>query len=143
VRQSNDTWTEDLGYLLFGMGPGRYGEYVTRDTSFPATTTIQFTAVEWLTEYGLIGASLLSLWLASIYRTARRLPTLGAIGFSALIVAVQFQANWKSPSFFTALAVLYSFGLQNRNLSQNNVTIFEPDPQEAIPAFEAPESTTT
>jgi hypothetical protein len=114
VRLSTEAWTQDVCSFLLGIGPGRYGSYAAHQRVFPPTVTIQFTADQWLTEYGVVGATVIAIWLASIYSSARKIPTIGAVGFVAVIIAAQFQANWNVPSFFTALAVLYSVGLKQR-----------------------------
>jgi hypothetical protein len=65
------------------------------------------------------------------------------MGFLALIIAVQFQANWKSPSLFTALAVLYAVGLQKAPAASTDMAVFAPDSRKMVPALGPTENTAT
>ncbi len=90
---------------VFGIGPGRYGEYVAQTGLFPDTVTMQYTAPEILVEWGIAG---LAVWLALLamlgvraWKT-HRFAGLGLL--AALLIADSFQANWKSESVFLAVA---------------------------------------
>lgn len=90
---------------LFGIGPGRYGEYVAETGLFPSTVTMQYTAPEVLVEWGVMGAA---VWLCALGWIASRawktygIPGLGLL--MGLLIADSFQANWKSETVFLAAA---------------------------------------
>lgn len=91
----------------FGIGPGRYGEYVSETGLFPATVTMQYTAPEILVEWGVAG---LAVWigvLAMLGARAWKTHRFAGLGLLAgLVIADSFQANWKSESVFLAAAAL-------------------------------------
>jgi len=104
-----DLLAEHPALLLFGIGPGRYGDYATRTGRFPDTVTVQVTAVEWLVEYGVLGMAVILAWIARIGGHAvRGLGWLGLSTLGGLLLANMFQANWKWEAWFMGLAYLNS-----------------------------------
>jgi hypothetical protein len=100
---------EQPASIVTGIGPGRYGDYAVRTGFFPSTVTAQFTAVEWLVEYGLLGVFLIGVWLFRIgLRAVFRYGVVGAGALVALLFANMFQSNWMWESWFLALAFLYA-----------------------------------
>ncbi len=95
-------------FIPFGLGPGRYGDYVSKTGAFPPTVTPQVTFIDILIEFGVLGLILISWWLWLIANRSRK--TYGYFGLSAfagLIIANMFQGNWQWESWFLALAFLY------------------------------------
>jgi hypothetical protein len=92
---------------LFGIGPGRYGEYAGDTGDFPETVNMQTSEMELLVEWGVLG---LAVWVALIGGLAVRIcgerGVLGLGLFVAIIVADSFQANWKHEAVFLAIAAL-------------------------------------
>jgi hypothetical protein len=92
---------------LFGIGPGRYGEYAADSGDFPDSVSIQTSEMEILVEWGAVG---LGLWLLLLWYVARRGFQLhGVLGLgllAGLVIADSFQANWKYEAVFLAVAVL-------------------------------------
>ena len=92
---------------LFGIGPGRYGEYATETGAFPDSVNVQTSELELLVEWGVIG---LAAWLALLAcLAAREWEIHGILGLGlllGLIIADSFQANWKHEAAFLAIAVL-------------------------------------
>ena len=92
---------------LFGIGPGRYGEYAADSGDFPNTVNMQTSEMEILVEWGVAG---LAVWIALLACLAFRIahlhgvPGLGLL--TALIIADSFQANWKHEAVFLAIAAL-------------------------------------
>jgi hypothetical protein len=92
---------------IFGIGPGRYGEYAADSGDFPDSVNMQTSEMEILVEWGVAG---LALWIGLIGYLAFRIvqlhgvPGLGLL--SALIIADSFQANWKHEAVFLAIAAL-------------------------------------
>ena len=102
--------TEEQSAIFFGIGPGRYGDYVSTTGIFPSTVTPQVMPVEWAIGYGLIGFIAISAWLFQIFRRARlSLGILGIGAFAGLIVGNLFQARWLWEGWFFALAYLYAY----------------------------------
>lgn len=102
---------------LFGIGPGRYGEYAVRTEFFPETVTIQVTPVEWWVEYGALGLAAVIFFLYAVWKSSRR--ALGSMAFVvmlSLLLGILFQANWKWSGWFVALAFLYGLGQREANL---------------------------
>ncbi|MGA3130351.1 MAG: hypothetical protein ABSD59_06095 [Terracidiphilus sp.] len=93
--------------VVFGIGPGRYGEYASETGLFPDTVTMQYTVPEILVEWGVAG---LAVWLgvlAMLGARAWRAHKLAGLGLLlGLLIADSFQANWKSESVFLAVAAL-------------------------------------
>jgi hypothetical protein len=88
---------------VFGIGPGRYGEYVSETGLFPDTVTMQYTAPEILVEWGVAGFVVWAGVLAMLGARAWRLHGLAGLGLLAgLLIADSFQANWKSETVFLA-----------------------------------------
>ncbi|GEM_PF-2746023 len=110
LEHATASWAASAGTVLFGIGPGRYGEVAARNGPFTPTTTIQVTFVEWLAEYGVVGFLAIVLWLRIVLKSASGIGWLGSASFWGLLVAVAFQANWKVESWFMALAVQYAVG---------------------------------
>jgi hypothetical protein len=111
VRYGLSLFEEEPISSIFGIGPGRYGDYAGRTGIFPSTVTIQVTAVEWIVEYGILGCIVIGVWLNSIAR--RSITAFGWLGISALgglVFADMFQGNWKWESWFFAMAFLYTSG---------------------------------
>ncbi|MFH2035107.1 MAG: hypothetical protein ABIJ45_01790 [Candidatus Zixiibacteriota bacterium] len=95
-------------YLPFGIGPGRYGEYVAKTGAFPPTVTPQVTLIDWLIEFGLFGFVLIAWWLWLVGRRSWEIyGSFGLAAFIGLITANMFQGNWQWESWFLALAFLY------------------------------------
>jgi hypothetical protein len=100
---------------VFGIGPGRYGDYVARTGLFPSTVTLQVTPIEWLVEYGCLGCLLLAGWFSTICkRSFIAFGSLGVSAFTSLLVAIMFQASWKWEGWFFAMAFLYVSGDEAR-----------------------------
>jgi len=90
---------------LFGIGPGRYGEYAAVFGLFPPTVTIQVAPVEIFVEYGFLGV--ITFFVTGIYllKTSMKLDGfLGNVSLVSLLLANAFQANWKWEAFFFSLA---------------------------------------
>lgn len=114
-RYSINHLAEKPELLLSGAGPGRYGHYAVETGIFPDTVTPQFTVIEWLFEYGVLGLTLLSLWLILVARKAwHAYGIAGLVAVISLILANMFQANWKWEAWFLALAFLYTGGRSRR-----------------------------
>jgi len=92
---------------LFGIGPGRYGEYASDTGDFPATVNMQTSEIELLVEWGVIG---LAVWIALFAGVAARVWNVhGVLGLGllvAIVIADSFQANWKYEAVFLAIAAL-------------------------------------
>jgi hypothetical protein len=92
---------------LFGIGPGRYGEYAADSGAFPDTVNMQTSEMEILVEWGAAG---FALWLVLVgFLAARGFQLHGILGLGllvGLVIADSFQANWKHEAVFLALAVL-------------------------------------
>jgi hypothetical protein len=92
---------------LFGIGPGRYGEYASETGDFPDTVNMQTSEMELLVEWGVIG---LAVWIALFAGVTARVWDLhGVLGLGllvAIILADSFQANWKYEAVFLAIAAL-------------------------------------
>lgn len=93
--------------VFLGIGPGRYGEYAAETGYFADTTTMQFTPLELLVEWGIVG---LSAWtilaIATSLRVYRNYAYTGVFILGGLLIANSFQASWKSEAFFLAVAAL-------------------------------------
>jgi hypothetical protein len=92
---------------LFGIGPGRYGEYASETGYFLDTVNMQTSELELLVEWGVIG---LTVWIALLGCVAARVWEVnGLLGFGlllGLILADSFQANWKYEAVFLAIGAL-------------------------------------
>ncbi len=92
---------------LFGLGPGRYGEFASETGVYPDSVNIQISELEILVEWGVIG---LAAWIALLACVAGRAWELhGVVGAGlllGLIIADSFQANWKHEAAFLAIAAL-------------------------------------
>ena len=92
---------------LFGIGPGRYGEYASETGYFSDTVNMQTSELELLVEWGVIG---LTVWIALLGCVAARVWEVnGVLGFGlllGLILADSFQANWKYEAVFLAIGAL-------------------------------------
>lgn len=92
---------------IFGIGPGRYGEYAAETGDYPSTVNMQIAEPEILVEWGIVG---LLVWAILISFTAIRVWSLhrylGVGLLFGLIIADSFQANWKYEAFFLAIAAL-------------------------------------
>lgn len=101
--------TSDTRMILFGLGPGRYGEYAAETGYFPDSVTMQFTLMEILCEWGVFGlgiwAAVCLLFFFALWRAS------GAFGgglFIGLLLANSLQSNWKWEGAFLAAAALYA-----------------------------------
>lgn len=95
--------------ILFGVGPGRYGQYAARTGIFPPTVVPQVTPVAWLIGYGLLGTLIFAAFLMSVLRPRLRPGRpLRAWLLLSLLLANGFQANWKWEGWFLALAYLWA-----------------------------------
>lgn len=98
---------EESAATVFGIGPGRYGEYVAETGLFPDTVTMQYTVPEILVEWGAVGLGVWLIVLSALGAQAWKTHRLAGLGFLAgLMIADSFQSNWKSESVFLALAAL-------------------------------------
>ena len=92
---------------LFGIGPGRYGEYASETGYFLDTVNMQTSELELLVEWGVIG---LTVWVALLGCVAARVWEVnGVLGIGlllGLILADSFQANWKYEAVFLAIGAL-------------------------------------
>jgi O-antigen ligase len=92
---------------LFGIGPGRYGEYVAETGNYPDTVSMQSSEPEVLVEWGVVG---LLAWIVFLGCATNRVwnahRTVGIALLTGLIAADSFQANWKQEAVFLAIAVL-------------------------------------
>jgi hypothetical protein len=92
---------------LFGLGPGRYGEYASETGDFPDSVNMQTSELEILVEWGVLGFAAWVALLACI--TARVWQVRGVLGLGlllGLIIADSFQANWKYEAVFLAVGAL-------------------------------------
>jgi uncharacterized protein with PQ loop repeat len=92
---------------IFGIGPGRYGEYASETGAFPDSVNVQTSELELLVEWGVIGLAAWVTLLACV--AAREWEIHGILGLGlllGLIIADSFQANWKHEAAFLAVAVL-------------------------------------
>ena len=92
---------------IFGIGPGRYGEYASETGAFPDSVNVQTSELELLVEWGVIGFAAWVALLACL--AAREWEIHGILGLGLLlgiIIADSFQANWKHEAAFLAVAVL-------------------------------------
>jgi len=95
------------GSLLFGIGPGRYGDYAAKTNLFPPTVTPQVTIIEWLVGYGIVGCIIILSWLKNIFKKCIKFyGVAGVAAFCGLLIADMFQANWMWVSWFFAMAFL-------------------------------------
>lgn len=116
--------SEHPNAILFGIGPGRYGDYAVKTGLFPSTVTPQVTLVEWLVGYGVIGCFVIIAWIWLILKEGCKFY--GIVGFGALIgllFANMFQANWLWEAWFFAIAFLcvlpYNNVLNKKYLKRN------------------------
>jgi hypothetical protein len=94
---------------LFGIGPGRYGEYASDTGYFPASVNMQTSELEFLVEWGVIGLGAWAALLACVMVRAWELHGVLGLGLlSGIILADSFQANWKYEAAFLAIAALCS-----------------------------------
>lgn len=108
-------------HLLFGIGPGRYGEYAMRAFDFPKNVTPQVMPVEWLVGYGLIGLlCLLSLMMVFAFYAWTSLGFLGLAASASLILANLFQANWLWEAWFLAWSFLCFSGHKPESVCGQN-----------------------
>jgi hypothetical protein len=92
---------------LFGIGPGRYGEYASETGFFTDTVNMQTSELELLVEWGVIGlAAWVALLACVLVRAWEVHGVLGAGLLLGLILADSFQANWKHEAVFLAIAAL-------------------------------------
>lgn len=90
---------------VFGIGPGRYGEYASETGMFPDTVTMQYTVPEILVEWGVAGLAVWAGVLAMLGGRAWKRYRLAGLGLLlGLVIADSLQANWKSESVFLAAA---------------------------------------
>ncbi len=90
---------------VFGIGPGRYGEYASETGMFPDTVTMQYTAPEIVVEWGVAGLAVWAGVLAMLGARAWKRYRLAGLGLLlGLVIADSFQANWKSETVFLAAA---------------------------------------
>ncbi len=95
--------------IPFGIGPGRYGDYVAQTGIFARTTVPGVTFVAILAGYGVLGL-IAFVWLfLRLGRAARRnFGYFGMVSLIGIFLADSFQANWKWEVFFFTLAFLYA-----------------------------------
>lgn len=120
-------WLSNPLTALMGIGPGRYGELLAERGTWPGSTTMQVTVVEWFVEYGVIGAAIILFWLAAVGKRAWAVHgLLGITALGSLIVANGFQANWKSEAWFFALAFLAAGSPRARTLRITSASVRSP-----------------
>jgi len=101
--------TDNLLLLLFGIGPGRYGTYLSKIFNVAEDTGIQVVPMDWLAETGMIGLSIIIFWLYNIYYNGKKkYCTLAEAGFFATLISVLFQANWRWECWFFVWALMLS-----------------------------------
>lgn len=108
--------------LLFGIGPGRYGQYVAETGVYPNTTTIQSSFIEILTEWGVIGAAVsLGILVFFGYDLYQKRGNRYLGFFIALLLGSAFQ-EWLVVYLAFALMVLAGSALmcEGQNFSQEN-----------------------
>jgi hypothetical protein len=104
-------WHTFLEHPVLGVGPGQYGEVAMRETfsQYDPRVSPQFAAAEILADAGGLGFAAAVLMVGSvIYALFRVEDYTGVSAAAGLIVADSFQANWRWPMVFIAIAVLLS-----------------------------------
>ena len=92
---------------LFGLGPGRYGEFASETGAYPDSVNIQTSELEILVEWGVLGLATWIALLACVGGRAWELHGVAGLGLLlGLIIADSFQANWKHEAAFLAIASL-------------------------------------
>jgi hypothetical protein len=94
---------------FFGIGPGRYGEYVAETGNYPDTESMQTSEAEVLVEWGVAGLFVwlvLLAWVIRLSWTAHHMLGIGLL--FGVVIADSFQANWKHEAVFLAIATLCS-----------------------------------
>ena len=94
--------------FVFGVGQGRYGDYVSSiEVVFPDTTSPQWVLIAWLAEYGVIGAFGWLVFLGWVlFRAWKSYGILGLGATLSLVAGNMFQAQWVSEAWFFGLAFL-------------------------------------
>lgn len=98
-----------LDHPLLGIGPGQFGQFAERDSHgmYAATTNASLTPAEILAETGLVGTASLMLLLWSLAGASiARHGGWGLAALGGLLVADAFQANYRWPLVFVAVACL-------------------------------------
>ncbi|MBB6146591.1 hypothetical protein HNQ77_004570 [Silvibacterium bohemicum] len=115
---------------LFGIGPGRYGEYVAETGLFPAETTMQYTGPELLVEWGVAGVAVWLLAIVLLSDQVWKLHAMGGLGMLiGLLISDSFQANWKLEAVFLAIAALCTSQLASSKNGKAAVSkAFSPPP---------------
>ena len=92
---------------LFGIGPGRYGEYASETGDFPDTVNMQTSEAELLVEWGVAGLAVWIGLLACVAARVWKMRGLAGLGLLlGLVLADSFQANWKYEGVFLGVAAL-------------------------------------
>lgn len=102
-------WHTFLDRPVLGVGPGQYGEIAMRESSslYDARVSPQFVAAELLADTGALGLGAALLLVASIIYALLQTRSYSAVSATVgLLVADSFQANWRWPMLFIAIAVL-------------------------------------
>lgn len=90
--------------IIFGIGPGRYGDYLNiNDPFWPSTTTIQIFPVEILSETGIVGLIICTTWVVIIFKNSSRLGKYYCISLFFLIFA---QSGFKQTIIPLTFAIL-------------------------------------
>lgn len=104
-------WHSFLEHPLIGIGPGEYGQLAMRESFslFDSRVSPQFAAAEILADAGALGLGAALLMIGSVLYALLRTRNYAALSaFVGLIVADGFQANWRWPMAFIAVAMLLS-----------------------------------
>jgi hypothetical protein len=102
-------WRTFLSHPILGVGPGQYGEVAMRESFslYDVRVSPQFVPAELLADSGALGFGTAVLLVASILFALLRSGNYSAVSAAAgLLVADGFQANWRWPMLFIAIAVL-------------------------------------
>ena len=102
-------WRTFLDRPVLGVGPGQYGEVAMRESFalYDARVSPQFVPAEFLADTGALGLGAAILLIASILYVLLLSGSYSALSAAVgLLVADSFQANWRWPMLFIAIAAL-------------------------------------
>ena len=118
-------WHTFLEHPVLGVGPGQYGEVAMRESFslFDPRVSPQFAAAELLADTGALGLGAALVMVGSILYALLQARGYAAVSaLAGLIVADGFQANWRWPMVFIAIAVLLSTTLPQGTSEQPTAT---------------------
>lgn len=102
-------WHTFLDNPVLGVGPGQYGEIAMRQSFslYDRRVSPQFVVPELLADTGVLGLAAAVVMVASIFGVLLATRSYAAVSATVgLVVADGFQANWRWPMAFIAVAVL-------------------------------------